>query len=116
MLILTHMTSHSPRYGTWICVHCRQKILAVVDLGGSSQKAFRKLNTRGRHDIKAVEWNPHAANANVIASAVSAGGKEREGGGREGGKKEGEREGGRLEGWEEGREVGRLGGREGGGE
>ena len=139
MLTLTHMAPYSPRYGTWICVHCRQKILAVVDLGGSSQKAFRKLNTRGRHDIKAVEWNPHAANANVIASAVSAGGKEREGGregggrrgeggreegGREGGreeggreeggKKEGEREGGRLEGWEEGREVGRLGGREGG--
>ena len=56
---------------------CRQKLLAVIDLGGSSQKAFRKLNTRGRHDIKAVEWNPHAANANVLASAVSVEGEGR---------------------------------------
>ena len=108
---------------------CRQKLLDVIDLGGSSQKAFRKLNTRGRHDIKAVEWNPHAANGNVLASAVSVegeeGGREKEGkeneGGtrreREGGKeKEGER---RREG-EEGRKRGREkekreggGGREG---
>ena len=62
---------------------CRQRLLAVIDLEGNSQKAFRKLNTRGRHDIKAVEWNPHLANANVLASAVSVGGrgrmKEREG-------------------------------------
>ena len=68
------------RHIGWLCgavLHCRQKLLAVIDLGGSSQKAFRKLNTRGRHDIKAVEWNPHAANANVLASAVS-GGRRRE--------------------------------------
>ena len=95
--------------------HCRQKILAVIDLEGSSQKAFRKLNIRGRHDIKAVEWNPHAANANVIASAVSAGGKEREGG-RKGGRKGGRGEGGRLGGREGGKkEGGREGGKEGGG-
>ena len=51
--------------------YVRQKWLAVVDLKGDSPKAIRKLNTHGKHEIKAVEWNPHRVNENLIASAVS---------------------------------------------
>lgn len=54
---------------------CRQKWLAVVSLDRSEStsepKALRKLARQNKYEIKAVLWNPHHSQQDLLASTVS---------------------------------------------
>ena len=50
----------------------RQKWLAVIDLKDTTKvKTDRKLGRTSKYEVKAVLWNPHHVNKDLLVSTVS---------------------------------------------
>lgn len=54
-------------------MYFRQKWLAVIDLKETTKvKTDRKLGRSSKYEVKAVQWNPHHANKDLLVSTVSS--------------------------------------------
>ena len=54
-----------------VCVYCRQKWLAVIDLRDTTKvKTDRKLGRSNKYEVKTVLWNPHHEKRDLLVSTV----------------------------------------------
>ena len=54
-----------------VCVCCRQKWLAVIDLRDTTKvKTDRKLGRSNKYEVKTVLWNPHHEKRDLLVSTV----------------------------------------------